>query len=82
MSVSLNTITITGKLSKWKPILLGVFKFFGNCLLFLAMIYFFGAALDPYGDDLVKVGNFMLAQGIFLFYLDKLIISNGNPHPD
>ena len=76
MAVSLNTITIAGKLSKWKPILLGVFKCFGNCLLFLAMIYFLAAAADPYGDYLVKAGNFMLSLGIFLFYLDKLIKSS------
>jgi len=70
------------KIQTWKPILLGVFKFFGYCLLFPAMIYFLAAAADPYGDYLVKAGNFMLSLSIFLFYLDKLIMSNGNPPPD
>ena len=74
MSVILNTITSAGTLSKWKSILLAVVKFFGYCLLFPAMIYFFAEAADPYADYLVRAGNMMLFLGIFLLYLDQLVM--------
>ena len=61
------------KIPIWKSILLGVFKFFGYCLLFPVMIYFLVEAVDPYADYLVRMGNFMLSLGIFLFYLNQLI---------
>ena len=82
MPLSLNTITGACKLINWKSILLAVVKFFGYCLLFPAMIYFFAEAADPYADYLVRAGNLMFSLGIFLLYLDKLIMSNGNTHPD
>ena len=73
MSVIFNSRTCAGTLSKWKSILLGVFKFFGYCLLFPAMIYFLAEAADPYADYLVRTGNLMFSLGIFLLYLDQFI---------
>jgi hypothetical protein len=58
-------------------IIFQMLKFYGYIFLAIGIFYLYLLAFDPYdGRDAVKLGRFMLASSIFVFFAYKIFLQD------